>query len=99
MNAMLKYYNQLHVICLQDDILTVKICRCVFDICLQCITQLLNDICPHCKRRYNIASTTDNDDYKEYELASVILEKCNINMSISVFMGKSYRFTFYCNKT
>ena len=75
-------------ICLQDDILTVRICKCVFDICLHCISQLRNDKCPHCKRRYNITSTTDNDDVcKECELASVILEKCNINMNISVFMG------------
>ena len=72
-------------ICLQDDILTVRICKCVFDICLQCISQLRNDICPHCKRRYNIASTTYDD--KECELASVIIEKCNINTNISVFMG------------
>ena len=75
-------------ICLQDDILTVRICKCVFDRCLHCISQLHNDICPHCKRRYNIASITDNYNYyKECELASVILEECNINTNISVFMG------------
>ena len=74
-------------ICLQDDIKIVRICKCVFNICLHCISQLRDDICPHCKRRYNIAYPTDDDDCKECGLASVILEECNINTNISVFMG------------
>ena len=65
-------------ICLQDDIKIVRICKCVFNICLHCISQLRNDICPHCKRRYNIACTTEDDDYRECELASVILENVSL---------------------